>query len=82
MLHDGPRRAPGRRASGAAWTYASASRRRDDDPRDDTRDVNARVILRVNAFGPAPVRRRLEASIGADRALQPGALTLAGMRAP
>jgi hypothetical protein len=66
--------------SGAAWTYAVGFLDDgDDDPRDDTRDVNARVIVRVNAFGPEPVRRRLEASIGRlPEPLQPGALTLAG----
>jgi len=66
--------------TGPAWTHvAGLLDDGDETPRDDTRDGNARVILRVNAFGPAPVRRRLEASIGrATAPLQPGALTLAG----
>jgi hypothetical protein len=67
-------------AAGPAWTYAAGLLDDADEiPRDDTRDRNARVILRVNAFGPAPVRRRLEAAIGRAAApLQPGALTLTG----
>ncbi len=66
--------------AGAPWTYALGFLDDGDEhPNDATTDVNARVILRVNAFGPAPVRRRLEAVLGrrADP-LQPGALTLAG----
>ena len=52
-------------ASGAAWTYAVGFLDdADDHPDDRTADVNARVILRVNAFGPTPVRRRLEAILG------------------
>jgi hypothetical protein len=67
-------------AAGAAWSYAAGFLDdRDDDPADDTADVNARVILRVNAFGPAPVRRRLEAVVGRNAdPLLPGALTLGG----
>lgn len=67
-------------ANGPAWTWsAGLTDDPDETPRDDARDVNARVILRVNAFGPAPVRRRLEAVIGRESVpLQPGALTLGG----
>jgi hypothetical protein len=67
-------------ASGAAWTYALGFLDdADDHPDDATTDVNARVILRVNAFGPPPVRRRLEAILGRrGDPLQPGALTLGG----
>ncbi|MCC6766126.1 MAG: hypothetical protein IT293_15820 [Deltaproteobacteria bacterium] len=67
-------------ASGAAWTWGEGlADDADETPPDDTRDGNARVILRVNAFGPPPVRRRLEALIGRERApLQPGALSLTG----
>lgn len=66
--------------SGAVWTHAVGFLDdADDHPEDATADVNARVILRVNAFGPAPVRRRLEAVLGRkpDPWL-PGAVTLAG----
>jgi hypothetical protein len=67
-------------ASGAVWTYALGFLDdADDHPNDAMTDVNARVILRVNAFGPAPVRRRLEAVLGRETdPFQPGALTLAG----
>ena len=67
-------------ASGTPWSYAVGFLDDgDDDPDDATADVNARVILRVNAFGPAPVRRRLEAVVARKLdPLLPGALTLAG----
>lgn len=67
-------------ATGAAWTYAvGVVDDDDDDPTDDLADVNARVIVRVSAYGPAPVRRRLEAVIGRrPDPLLPGAATLAG----
>ncbi len=67
-------------ATGPAWTHAHGFLDdADESPRDDTSDGNARVVLRVNAYGPAPVRRRLEAVLGrASEPLQPGALTLAG----
>ena len=67
-------------ASGTSWSYAIGFLDDGDDhPNDATADVNARVILRVNAFGPAPVRRRLEALVGRKSdPLLPGALTLAG----
>jgi len=67
-------------ASGAAWTWAVAFLDdADDHPDDRTADVNARVTLRVSAFGPAPVRRRLEAVIGRKvDPIAPGALTTNG----
>ncbi|MEO7436251.1 MAG: hypothetical protein ABI080_12280, partial [Candidatus Binatia bacterium] len=67
-------------ASGAAWTYAIGFLDdADDRPDDRTADVNARVTLRVSAFGPAPVRRRLEAVIGRNiDPIVPGALTSNG----
>ncbi len=67
-------------ATGAAWTFAVGfADDADESPRDDTRDVNARVTLRVNAYGPEPVRRRLEAVIGREiMPRQPGALTSRG----
>jgi hypothetical protein len=67
-------------ASGAPWSYAVGFLDDGDDhPDDATTDINARVILRVNAFGPAPVRRRLEAVLGRrPDPILPGALTLAG----
>ncbi|MCC6849149.1 MAG: hypothetical protein IT294_11670 [Deltaproteobacteria bacterium] len=66
--------------SGDPWTWgAGFADDADETPRDDLRDGNARVILYVNAFGPPPVRRRLEALIGRESApLQPGALVLTG----
>lgn len=67
-------------AAGDAWTFAVGFvDDADESPADDTSDRNARVMLRVSAFGPAPVRRRLEAVIGrAPDPLVPGALTLDG----
>jgi hypothetical protein len=67
-------------AAGDPWTFAVGFvDDADDSPRDDTSDRNARVTLRVSAFGPVPVRRRLEAVIGrAPDPLVPGALTLDG----
>jgi hypothetical protein len=67
-------------AAGDPWTFAAGFLDdADDAPRDDTSDRNARVTLRVAAFGPAPIRRRLEAVIGrAPDPLVPGALTLDG----
>lgn len=67
-------------AGGPAWSYVVGFLDdADDHPADGTADVNARVILRVNAFGPTPVRRRLEAILGRGTdPLLPGALTLAG----
>lgn len=51
----------------------------DDHPNDPTVDVNARVLLRITAAGPGPVRRRLEAVVGrAPDPYLPGAATLAG----
>ena len=77
VLQDGPTAPP---TVGASWTFAVGFvDDADDTPRDDTSDRNARVTLRVSAFGPAPVRRRLEAVIGrAADPLVPGALTLDG----
>lgn len=77
ILHAGPARPA---ATGDAWTFAVGfGDDADDTPRDDTSDRNARVILRISAFGPAPIRRRFEAVIGraADPSV-PGALTLGG----
>lgn len=67
-------------ATGTAWTYAFGFRDdADESPRDDMRDGNARVVLVVHAFGPEPVRRRLEATIVRENApLQPAAVTLGG----
>jgi hypothetical protein len=66
--------------AGPPWSYAVGFLDDGDDrPDDATTDVNARVILRVNAFGSAPIRRRLEAVLGRKPdPLLPGALTLAG----
>jgi hypothetical protein len=62
LLRDHP--APPR-SSGPPWTSAYAFLDDGDDhPADLLTDVNARVMLRVHAFGPAPVRRRLEAVLG------------------
>lgn len=67
-------------AAGDPWTFAVGFvDDADDSPADDTSDRNARVMLRVSAFGADPVRRRLEAVIGrAPDPLVPGALTLDG----
>lgn len=73
--------APGPLAeSGAPGRYAIAvSDDVDDDPDDPTHDANGRVWLRLAAFGPPPIRRRLEAVLERDfDALFPGAVTLAG----
>lgn len=76
-LHTAPAPPP---AGGEPWTWGLAFvDDADDTPGDDGTDVNARVMLRVSAFGPAPVRRRLEAVVGREPdPLQPGALTLGG----
>lgn len=77
ILRDGPAHPA---ATGDPWTYTVGfADDADETPRDDTSDRNARVILRVSAFGPAPIRRRFEAVIGreADPTV-PGALTLEG----
>ena len=62
------------------WTYVAYFRDdADESPSDPAVDANRRVVLRVTAAGPAPVRRRLEAVVG--RALDPlfpAAVTLAG----
>ncbi len=51
----------------------------DDHPDDPRVDVNARILVRVTAAGPEPVRRRLEAVIGREPTpFLPGAATLAG----
>lgn len=77
VLRDSPATLP---TIGDPWTFAAGFvDDADETPRDDTSDRNARVTLRVSAFGPAPVRRRLEAVIGrAADPLLPGALTLEG----
>jgi hypothetical protein len=67
-------------AAGSSWTSAVGFvDDADDHPNDALTDVNARVMLRVNAFGSPPVRRRLEAVLG--RAVDPdlpGAVTSTG----
>jgi hypothetical protein len=67
-------------AAGAAWTYAIGFQDdADDAPDDRTTDRNARVTLRVHAFGPPPVRRRLEAVLARNVDPDaPAALTLDG----
>ncbi len=67
-------------ATGGPWSYGVAFvDDGDEHPNDPTADVNARVMLRVSAYGPAPVRRRLEAVLGRRaEPLMPGAATLAG----
>jgi len=62
------------------WAYTASFRDDvDDQPNDPAVDVNERVILRITATGPAPVRRRLEAVIGREtEPFLPGAVTLAG----
>ena len=76
-LHEHPA-APA--AAGGAWTYAIGfADDADESPADRMTDRNARVTLRVHAFGPAPVRRRLEAILGRKIDPEaPAALTLAG----
>ena len=56
---------PGPAAAGPPWSYAVALvDDADDHPNDPLSDVNARVTAKVTAFGPPPVRRRLEAVLG------------------
>jgi hypothetical protein len=51
----------------------------DDTPDDPAIDVNQRIVARITAVGPAPVRRRVEAVVGRESApFLPGAATLAG----
>ena len=51
--------------TGPPWSYSvGLTDDADDTPNDALSDVNARVMLRVTAFGPDPVRRRLEAVLG------------------
>jgi hypothetical protein len=68
------------RASGAPWTSAIGFvDDADDHPNDIRTDVNARVMLDVNAFGAPPVRRRLEAVlVRSPDPWLPGAVTSAG----
>ena len=65
---------------GAPWTYAAGFLDDgDESPDDPERDANGMVWLRISAFGPPPVRRRLEALVARDLdGLFPGAATLAG----
>jgi hypothetical protein len=67
-------------AAGDPWTYGVAFvDDADDVPADDMTDGNARVTLRIAAFGPAPVRRRLDAVLGrSPDPYFPGAVTLGG----
>ena len=62
------------------WTYVADLRDdADESPNNPAVDSNRRVLLRITASGPPPVRRRLEAVVG--RALDPlfpAAATLAG----
>jgi hypothetical protein len=77
QLRDAPAPPP---ATGPPWSYGVGFLDDGDDaPSDPLADVNARVMLRVTAFGPTPVRRRLEAVIARriDPVL-PGAATLGG----
>jgi hypothetical protein len=62
------------------WTWAAlALDDPDDDPDDPLADANSLIQLRITAWGPFPVRRRLEALIGRNpEPFFPGAATLAG----
>jgi hypothetical protein len=63
-----------------AGAYAAELRDDGDETPDDPGiDVNRRIVVRITAAGPAPVRRRLEAVVGREAApFFPGAATLAG----
>lgn len=67
-------------AEPAAGTYVAELRDdADDSPDDRAVDTNQRIVVRVTAAGPGPVRRRLEAVVGREAApFFPGATTLAG----
>ena len=72
--------APSRSGGTGRWTWSSTlTDDTDDSPNDPLTDSNERVILAVEATGPAPVRRRLEAVIGREREpFLPGVATLSG----
>jgi hypothetical protein len=62
-LLEAPAEEPG--ADAGPWSYRSAARDdADEEPDDPLTDTNQRVLLRITAFGPPPVRRRLEALVG------------------
>ena len=67
-------------AAGPPWTSAVGFvDDADDHPNDPLTDVNARVMLNVNAFGAPPVRRRLSAVlVRSPDPFLPAAVTSAG----
>ncbi len=71
---------PARSGGAAPWTWTGTfSDDTDDMPNDRATDTNERVILAVEASGPAPVRRRLSAVVGREpEPFLPGTATLGG----